>query len=98
MEVVLFCHEVQQQLSHLIPISEAVCDVQGVRDEVLIILKLQPLQVNLDVSSRHVVRDGLGAELFPVGLPQGVPAAASWNQYDREQGNNGGYIFIFITI
>lgn len=72
---VLFRHHGQQPFATFAVRLEALADVHGVGDAVLLIPETQRLQQGLDVSGRAVLGDGADAQLVIIGLPHGFKAA-----------------------
>lgn len=72
------CYEIQQMLSSLAARVEALGDVEGVGDGVLLILQTQALQASYNLSCWAVLGDDVALELLYVRLPQDVPATVSW--------------------
>lgn len=77
-EVIFGCHEAQHALSGGAARIEALGDVKGVVDGVLLVLQAQALHAGDHLPRRAVLGDGVDAELLLVSLPQGVPASVGW--------------------
>lgn len=84
---VLFCHHGQQASARLAVWVEALADIHGVGDTVLLVAEAQRLQEGCDVSGRAVLGDGADAELFFVRLPQGFKPSVLW-----QVGGNRGHL------
>lgn len=71
-------HEIQETLSRLAAGIEALGDVEGVGNGVLLVSQTLALQAVDDLSRRAVLRDDVDGEHLLVSLPQDVPARVGW--------------------
>ena len=80
-EVLFGCHEIQHACPRGAAGVVALGDVEGVVDDVLLVLQALALQAGDHLCWRAVLRDGVHAELLLERLPQGVPAAVGWQTF-----------------